>query len=264
VKNYVSNQKTLLILSFLSILSAALCAVFNDAVLFLPIALLASVFYFDKTDRRIFSIFCSSLMVIINFGGILLGVTYYLFAPVTIILGFAIRFAFVNKQSKSDTAFLMIAICGLFTFVSYLFLAMIYQNDYSFDAAISFYNELINLFRGYFVNVMFEAFKTAGFEVTTDALAEIFNLQVNLIVSFLLIHAFLIVGLSFKLFGFILKKWSEEKDEIKSWRFKTSNVYAYTYIILVFATIFLNASNFSIKTLPFISIPCLLAEDKPP
>ena len=243
MKKILSNQKTLLILSVLAVLSGILCAVFNDMVLFLPIALLAAVFYFDKSNNRIFCIVSSAIMVIINGVGIALGVTYYLFAPASIILAFAIYFAYTNKQSKSDTSFLMAVICGIFTFASYIFLAMIYQNDYSLDGAISFYTNLISYFRDYFVNFMLEAYTTSGIEVTAELLTELFDSQINMIVSYIIIAGFLTVGLSFKLFGYILGKWSENKAEIKAWKFKTSNAFAYCYLILVFASIFLMSST---------------------
>ena len=243
MKKILSNQKTLLILSVLAVLSGILCAVFNDMVLFLPIALLAAVFYFDKSNNRIFCIVSSAIMVIINGVGIALGVTYYLFAPASIILAFAIYFAFANKQSKSDTAFLMAVICGIFTFASYIFLAMIYQNDYSIEGAISFYTNLISNFRDYFVNFMLEAYTSSGIEVTAELLTALFDSQINMIISHIIIAGLLTVGLSFKLFGYILGKWSEQKEEIKTWKFKTSNAVAYFYLILVFASIFIMSST---------------------
>ena len=182
-------------------------------------------------------------MVIINVAGIALGLTYYLFAPASIILAFAIYFAYTNKQSKSDTAFLMAVICGIFTFASYIFLAMIYQNDYSIEGAISFYTNLISNFRDYFVNFMLEAYTSSGIEVTAELLTELFDSQINMIISYIIIAGLLTVGLSFKLFGYILGKWSEQKEEIKTWKFKTSNAVAYFYLILVFASIFIMSST---------------------
>ena len=243
MKKYVLNQKTLLILSFLAILSGALCILFNDFLLFLPIALLAGVFYFDKSKNHIFSIVTSALIVILNGVGIVLGLTYYLFAPTSIVLAFAITYAFANKQSKSDAAFLMAVICGIFSFISYIFLAMILQNDYSFDAAINFYTNLISTIKEYFVNLMLEAYTASGIEITSELLAELFDTQINMIISYILIAGFITVGLSFKLFGLIIGKCSDNKEEIKAWRFKASNAVAYFYLILVFASVFLVSTN---------------------
>lgn len=243
MKNTISNQKTLLIISILSILSGALCTLANDVLLFLPIAFLSSLFYFDKSDKKMYSIVVSAILFAINGVGIAIGITYCLFAPASVIIALLMSYAFANKESKSDTAFLMTVICSVFTFLSYILLAMILKNDYSFDAAIAFYNDVISKLKDIFVNGMLEVYTQAGFEITADLLGQLFDSQLNMIFSYIFIAGFLIVGLSFKLFGFILKKCLDDKTEILSWRFKTSSLFAYFYLILVFLSMFLVSST---------------------
>ena len=52
------------------------------------------------------------------------------------------------------------------------------------------------------------------------------------------ISCFATVGISMKLFGFIVGKCSEDNSHIRNWRFALSTPYAFFYLILIIAYIF--------------------------
>ena len=238
LKQSYSNKKTPLVLSLLCVVFGAICGLLGELLLPLPIAFLAALYLFDNSNRHTFSIVTSAIIVIINIVGLLFKISLSAFGPASIILAFLIYYAFSRKQSKSDASFLMTIICAAFSVVGYLLIAMNLQGEYTIDAALEFYTKLSDMLKESFTELMLEAYKTAGIEITVEAVAKVYDTQISLIISYLLIIAFFIVGVSFKIFGLIVKKCTEDDREISSWRFFTSNVFAYFYVILVFISMF--------------------------
>ena len=234
------NKATPIILFILSILSGALCFVFGEALLFLPIAFLAALYTFDNSIKRRFSIIASAIILILNIAGLLTGLTFSTFGASAITLAFVMHFAFKQKHQKSDAAFYMTIMAALFGLVSCALLAMRIEGSYTIDAVIDFYTKISSVLREKFISFSLEAYTAAGIVIDSKLLGEIFDMQMNMIISYLFIAAFLIVGLSFKLFSFIVGKASG-CDEIYSWRFFTTNLYAYFYAILTLATMFISS-----------------------
>lgn len=232
-------KNTPLILSFLCIISGALCGLLGEIALPLPVAFLASLYLFDNTNHRTVSVVTSSLLVVMNIAGLLLKLSLSAFGPAAIILAFIMYYAFSHKQSKADSSFVMTVICAVFSLLSYILLAMHLQGQYSIEAAMDFYSSLTSLLKESFVSLMLEAYTAAGIAVAPELLTKIFEYQLNMIISYLLIAAFFIVGISFKIFSLIVRKCTEDKREITSWRFFTSNVFAYFYVLVAFASIFM-------------------------
>ena len=242
-KQSLSNKHAPMILFFSCVLSGVICFMLGEIALPLPIATLAALYLFDNSNRRIFSIVSSILLIALNIVGLVLELSFSTFGPAAVILALLIYFSFTREQAKSDASFLMTLVCALFSLASCALMAMIIQKNYSWDAVISFYSDLTDMLRDNFFALMHDAYTTAGISIDGEALAELFNSQINMVISYLLIGAFFIVGVSMKLFGFIVKKYSADQEKIKSWRFFTSNLYAYFYVILVFASMFMASLN---------------------
>lgn len=239
LKKSLSNKKTPLIISFLCIIFGALCGFVGEIFLPLPIAFFAALYLFDNSSGHIVSVITSALLVVMNGVGLLFGLTLSAFGPASVILAYIIYYAFTRKQAKSDASFVMTVICAAFSLVGYILIAMSIESEYTMDAVYDFYGKLTSMLRESFVSLMLEAYASAGIAVTEELVVETFNAQLNMIISYLLIGAFIIVGLSFKLFGFIVKKCTEDKEEISSWRFFTSNLFAYCYVFIGFASMFM-------------------------
>ncbi len=241
LKKTLSNKKTPLIFALLCFLSGIVCCLFGELTLPLPIAFLAVLYLFDNSKKHSLSIVSSVLIVAINIVGLLLGINLSAFGPASVVLAFSIFYSFTKKQQKSDAAFVMTIVCAAFSLISYILIAMRVQGVYTFDAVIEFYTTIASMLRENFVSLMLEAYTIAGISVTPEALVQLFDAQLNMVISYLLIGAFFVIGVSFKLFGLIVGRCVEDKGEISSWRFFTTNVYAYFYIILMIVCMFIPA-----------------------
>ena len=243
LKNTKSSRFTQFILAFCCILFAAIGSLVGEIAFPLSISTMAALFLFDSTKQRRLSIIVSILLVLLNVFTFTLRIGSSFFAAATVILGYLIYIAFNNKQSKSDYAFLMTLIAGFIIAFGYVVLPMNLAGEYTGEVVVEFYTNLVTILRGEFVKLLFEAYSTAGLDVTTDMIAEIFNSQLNMIISYVLIMSFFIVGVSFKMFGFLVKKLAIDDTEINSFRFSTTNLFAYFYIILTLASVFVSSQN---------------------
>ena len=247
LKTSLSFKKTLLILSLLCLLLGALCLALGELLLPVSAALLAVIYVFDTTERRIFSYAVSAALILINIAGLIFGITLSLFSIQAVIIALLICLSFRNGASKSDSSYLLTLICVAFIVLEGLLLAMAEVGEYTVDAAVSFYANLFDQLRAVFVNISLdmygEIFAKAGVKLTSDVLETMFDAQLGLIISYLVIAAFCIVGITMKLFTAFSAKLAQDNRAILSWRFVTSNVFAYFYIILLIASIFTTSAS---------------------
>lgn len=244
LKTNLSKNKTLLLLSFICLLCGALSCVVGD--IFMPglIGALAALYLFDDKNSRRFSITVSVILLIINLAALLFGLTASLFGLCGIIISLIIAFSFVKGQSKSDMAYVITIIYALFTLIGCLLIPMMIEGEFSLDIVSAYYKELHDGLRTAFIEGMSEFYVASGVEVDPETFAAIFDLQVRLLVAYMLIGGFAVVGLGTKVFGAIVSKYAEEKKHITEWRFAPTNLYAYFYLILSVATIFvMNAES---------------------
>ena len=256
LKKNLSKKIALLVFSVLSILSGVVCFVVGEIALPLPIACLAALFLFDDTKERIASIISSAVFISVNAVCLYLGLTFSTFGFSAVVVAFVLYLMYKSKQTKSDTAFLLTILTAGFTLASCFLLAMMVKGSNTVDAVWDFYSTIASGLRTEFVALLTEAYNAAGVTVATEELVMIFDSQLFMIISYLMIFAFFIVGISLKLFGFIVGKCAEDDTEISSWKFITSKPYAYLYVILSFATLFISSfdSSFSVAILNLYNI----------
>lgn len=254
IKNSLSANKTLLLTSLLVMLSGAFACVLGELMIPVLVGLLGAIYLFDT--KRIFSIVVSLIVVALNVASILFNISVSLFAPSSIILALILFSAYATSQSKSDTAYIMTVVCTAFSVVSYLLIAMLEQGSYTIDAAIEYYTLLTDEFRTIFVRAMVELYASSGMAVTTESVEALFNTQLNLIISYLLIGGFVITGFGMKLFGALVSKYSEDNTIIKNWRFTATRFYAYFYVALVLASLFSTTADnlFAVSVLNLYNI----------
>jgi hypothetical protein len=208
------------------------------------IGALAALYLFDNSKSRLFSLSVSAVLLVINAAAFILGITASLFSLCGILISLIIVFSFIKGQSKADTAFVITIIYAAFTVIGLIFIPMMIEGKFSLDVVTTYYKELHDGLRATFVDGMAEIYLTSGIEITAETLASIFDLQVRLLIAYLLISAFAVIGLSTKVFGLIVSKCAQDNKFITEWRFAPTSLYAYFYLILTVATIFsLNAEN---------------------
>ena len=256
LKTSLSRNKTLLLISLLSLLFGALSCVFGEIMLPLLVGALAALYLFDSKSPRTFSITVSVIILALNLAGVILGITSSLFGPCAIILAFIASYSFVRGQSKADSAYVMTIISAVFTVIGCIILAMMEQGEYTLEAVGVFYGEILDSLRAIFISSMSELYTASGFEISQEIIAAAFDMQVRLIVAYLLIGGFLLVGLSMKVFSLAVALLAEEKKHIAEWRFATTNIFAYFYLILTLASMFVMSADslFAVSVLNLYNI----------
>lgn len=256
LKASLSQKKTLLIISLLSILFGVLSCVLGDIILPLLVASLAALYLFDSTSHRTYCVSVSFVLVALNLAGFLFGITVSAFAPCAILLGLIICYSYVKNQSKADAAYIMTLISAAFTVLSCVLLAMIEQGAFNWEAVTSFYGELHDSIRTLFISGMLDVYTASGFEVTEEVVASIFDLQIRSLISYIIIGGFVIVGLSMKAFSLAVSRLSENKQHIIEWRFTATDIFAYFYLILVIASLFVGSADsiFAVSVLNLYNI----------
>lgn len=254
LKNSLSTNKTLLLISLLVILSGTFACVLGEIMIPVIVGLLAALYLFDK--KHTFSIVVSLVVIVLNVAAMILTLTVSIFAPASIILSTILCSAYKGSQSKADTAYIMMVISTAFSLVSYLLFAMIEQGSFTINAAIEYYTILVHELRDIFVRAFMDLYASSGMDVAGETVVALFNAQINMIISYLLIGGFIITGLSMKLFGSIVGKCSEDNTKIQNWRFSATRIYAYFYVALILASLFTTSTDsiFAISVLNLYNI----------
>lgn len=252
LKTSLPRNKVLILLSAASVICGLASCIFGELLLPLLIAPLGALYLFDTSSKKAYSIIVSVVLAVVNVVGLLIGITTTFFALCGITLAVILTYSFKREQSKADSSYLMTVICAFFSFAGCIFLAMSEMGDFSFEAAKIFYTEFHDELREAFLQA---AINTPEAGIDPELIATIFDTQVRMIISYFLISGFAVVGLSMKLYSFIVKKCSADEGQISSWRFGTTNIYAYSYIILIIASLFIMSSDnaFSVSVLNLYS-----------
>lgn len=246
LKSTLTNKTTLLVLSLLAILLGFVSVVVGDILLPLMIALLTMIFLIED-ERRIYGSFTSSILIIVNIVAVVLkiGLTIYAFESVALAAIFA--FAFSKKSDKAETALIMTAVCALFTLANLVMLPMIELNTLDFGMVVDYYLELVDSLRAIFVETAMEAYgqilADSGIEITESVVTELYNHQLTMAISYVVITGFAAVGIAMKLFAMIYSRLCEDKSPVIYWRFMTNNLFAYFYVALMFLSVFTSASG---------------------
>ena len=229
----------------------------GELVIALIIGVLSVIYLFDTKSKSVFSISVSIALMALNIASIMMNYAVSFFAPASIIIAWLISTAFKKNQSKSDIAFICTVIAAALSFGGYLLFAMKEQGVYTIDAAMEFYTAIIAEFREIFVEYTAELYAASGMpSVSTESIEAIFDMQLNMVISYLLIGGFIITGVGCKLFSAIASLISEDKKAIKSWRFVAPRAYAYFYVILIFASLFASKTDgiFAISVLNLYNV----------
>ncbi len=256
LKKSLSNKKTLLILSFICVIIGAFACLLGEFVLPVLIGVLSALYLFDSKSGRVFSLAVSFVLLAINAAALVLGISVSFFSLSAIIISLIISNAFEKDHSKADAAYVSTIICAALSVVGSLLFAMIEMDSYTIDAAISYYKEMFDAIRVIFVDAMLEAYAIYNINVKEEVILAVYDRQISMMISYMIIGGFINVGIGMKIFGAIVSYCAESKDYIKSWRFKTTTVYAYFYVILAIISVFLNSTDtvFAISVLNLYNI----------
>ena len=246
LKSNLTNKKTLLILSLLSILLGLISVLLGDILVPLVVAVLAIIVLVDD-NKRIYCIVTSSILVIINIAALVLKIGFTLFAFESIALAAILAIFFTKKNDKSETALIMTVVCAGFTLVNLAMLPMIELSTFDFGMVADYYLEMVDTLRVTFVETAMEAYgqilASGGIELSESVVTELYNHQLTMAISYVVIICFAVVGIAMKLFAKLYTRLCEDSSPVIYWRFMTTSVFAYFYIALMFLSVFTSTSG---------------------
>ena len=241
----MKNKNNLpLLLAILVFASGALASTFGN--LFIPFvsAFMAALWLSDR-GKRLLSYITPILTLIFSIvvGGVFLPV-----AVEAIALALILTLAYKLKRQKNETSLYLTVAVSLFLILSLSFIAMYLSKDYSIEGVINYFNTTVEQVRAQYVD-MFEKYIASlntsqnTIEIPTEQISLIFDSMLNSLVGLLVTVAFLISGLTLKIFTAAMRKIDPADQFIRDWRFSTPSIYAYCYYVLFIASIFISGSD---------------------
>ena len=256
LKPSLPYNPTIILLLIISVLSAALTCVVGDILMPVLVSVLASVYLFDKSSKRIYSLIATLIICVINIVVYVLGVSISFFGVCAAILAAVLVYAFVRGDSKADSTLLMTVIYMVFIVCSLAIFVMIDSGEFSLNAVKDYYFELNDSLRTVYIEAISEVYVVSGFELSEEVVAGLVDTLLRLVIFYLFVMAFAVVGLSAKLFSLIVYRISNDNSHIAKWRFAPTNLFAYFYVILMLATMFSQSADsvFGVSVMNLYSI----------
>lgn len=257
LKKNLTYKKIVLILSALCISSGILSVLLTELAAPIAAATLAALLLFESGGAKYCSYLISAALVAINLVSVFfLGATFSLWSVIAVSLAHVIYLTYVKGSEKSEAVFIATTLTSLILALGLVIMPMIIQGQASFEVVKDFYTGILDAIRADFsaaVNAALTELEGNGANPVIDfeTLMALFDSRVSMVISYLIIFAFVISGVAFKIFSFIATKCSEDTSAILTWRFRTSSVFAYFYFIITIASIFMvdTGSVFAISVL---------------
>ncbi len=247
LKSSISQKKTLLFIVFLLVFAALLCCLIGDLLLPVCIALLAVLYTFGKDGKAIYGRVATVTLIVLNIVTITIGLTPSLYGFQAIALAWMLSGAFLRQGSKADNAYLMSIVCSIFTVGSFILLAMLDTGNFTFEGVVTYYEEIAEVIREIFNKAFTQVdpalLEATGFAMDSAEINFVVDYLLSMVIAYVFIASFIAVGISMKLFGFLSSRIAEDKTPFEKWRFDTIPVFAYFYLILSIASIFIEANN---------------------
>ncbi len=242
--NNVNSNKTTVFLTVMTLLAGLITAIlFQTGLLIVPFTagFLACVFLFECGKKRRLTYILPVLLIAFDliFNGI-----FSLNCLASVLVAAVIYLSFVKLRAKSECAVYLTIIISAFTVISFILLGFFMVNDFSISAVREFYIEQTELIRTEFIR----AFSSLAMEngegeleyLFSEAdLNYLFDSTFKTLVAFFAILGFAISGVALKVFTFFGVRKSQFAERLPSYTFKTSNLFAYFYVLLVVASMFI-------------------------
>ena len=253
------NIKSAAILFGLSLVMAIVTSVLgpgNLAMALIPMAIcagaLAALTYFHCDSFRYLKIIAPICVIAVDwvFNGF-----FSICGIIVVVTSLMIFLVYEQGWSKLESALGMSLIIAVMIALVFVIIGVSNKEGLSLT---EFYTKLYDEIKVEYVAYMTQIYETvyAGTDTKLPQEADIiyiFDYAIGMIVSFIYIFAFALVGVACKVFSFFMKKLSGLKERIAEWRFMPNQVYAYFYagieIIGLFIKSDLSALSLSIVNL---------------
>ncbi len=217
--------------------------------IFLPFAAsaYASLLCFEKKGKRIFSLLLPITFLIIN---ILLNGFFSMEALAYPAVGLLIWFFFTKRRQKSEAAMWITLSLTIFIIISFVFLVFNLNGDVSFFAVKQYFQAVYQDIKDEFIRYLsgISAEHDGGFHyfLYTKAFAEdALHTLLLLIPAMIVVAAFLLTGLTLKLFLMFVHHYTEGAgdDFVISWSFVPTTFISYFYIVIAVFALFMPSGD---------------------
>ena len=253
--------KTITSLSLLTASFVFGCILLGYVFLPMASAFYAALLIYENKSKRVVSYVLPILMYLFNL--VIRDFSLYsLEALAYVAVGVIIYFCCTKNVSKGEAVFWTTLSVAVMLVISAVFLAFETLGSFGITPLQQFFSNLFLSYKSFFVDLLTSLTVVNKEGITffayNPAEAELFFHEiVILLVPFVILFAFLLSGISFKIFQAVIRRNSGEESEINSWNFKTSNLIAYFYIAVAILTMLVSGSG--IFEISVISINTVLS-----
>ncbi len=238
------------IITSLSVLTAS--CVFGCILLgyiFLPMAaaLYAALLIYENKSKRVMSYVLPVVMYLVNL--VLRDFSFYsLEAVAYVVIGVIIYLCCTKNVSKGETVFWTTLSLSVLLVFSAIFIAFETLGSFGITPLEQFFSNLFLSYKSFFVDTLISVgmVNKEGiyfFAYNPSEAEMLFHEIVILLIPLLILVAFALSGITFKIFQAVIRKNSGEDCEINSWNFKTSNLIAYFYVAVAILTMFISGNG---------------------
>ena len=240
IKDSISRVKTVVILSVITSILAFLCIFIGDIAAPFAAALYAMLILVESPKRRVVSYAIPALAILADI--LINGISGYGCIQFTV-AGILIALAFRKKFRKTTLTAMLCATFILFIIWGLCCTAFKGTGVYTLESVKDFYFNILGTVKDELIDALTKVPISVTKEgeniylTVTDA-ATLVNAVFNLFVSFVAIIAFLLSGITIKIFSAIAVRVAASEDEVRSWIFITTSAFAYAYLAVFVINLF--------------------------
>lgn len=261
VKDGIKSIGGRIIISAVTVLvGIAVTLLSQVGITLLPIlsALLVLLFVAERSVKPILSFAVPSVLIILD----LVWSGLYSISSATAVLVAVLVYFSLSKaiMSKGECALALTTIVSLSIGAMLIFAAFYEIGKVDFAGALEYYQGIISENRAAFIEE-FDKYLPEGIDpelaklFDAEMLGAMYDSYMNIMISFVVIVAFLLVGLMFKLLGLLLAKALVAPRDLKLWHFELSPIFAYFYLLLYVLGLFFSGTDiFSVSILNLTNI----------
>ena len=229
----VTYKSRLTSISVLTVLSAIGCMLLG--YVFLPFAAgcYAVLLTVEGERRRLLSYIVPASLFVIN--AFLNGI-FSLEAVAYVIIGFVIYHGFNTSKSKASVSFLTTALLVILMLMSAVLIAVEYIGSLSFSGIYEYYENLYEVCKKNFSTVLTSMETTDELgnvyqQINPGDATAMYNTVVISLIPISIITAFVLSGLSIKIFTSKIRKHNSDDIRLVGWKFLTTPLISYFYVI---------------------------------
>jgi hypothetical protein len=214
--------------------------VFSLVPMALSVGLLASLIHFECGEFKLLRYIAPAFIIAIDW---ILNGFYSIGGILIVVSALMIFLAYEEGWSKVESVLVMsLVVAGLIT----LMFVIIGIKDGQGMSIKEFYTNLYEQFKNEYVTYFEETYASMYEEIGAESISSeyiIFALDflVGMVVSILFVAGFTLIGISSKIYSFVLGKLGSDKEKLDKWKFVPVPIYAYFYAIIELITMFISA-----------------------